>query len=79
MGRPRSEFPAVTHHKPTGQARARIAGRDYYLGRFGSREAKAAYAGLIGEAAAVGVSGMALAKAAVAEPTGPPISERCLA
>lgn len=79
MARPRSEFPAVTHHKPTGQARVRIAGRDYYLGRYGSREAKAAYARLIGEAAAVGISGMAFAKAAVAEPTGPSINELCLA
>lgn len=79
MGRPRSEFPAVTHHKPTGQARVRIAGRDYYLGRFGSRDAKAAYARLMGEVAVIGVSGMELAKAAVAEPTGPTVNELCLA
>ena len=45
MARPRKSIPSVVHHKPTGQARVRIAGKDFYLGRYGSKEARAAYAG----------------------------------
>ena len=31
-------IPGYVHHKPTGQARVRINGKDYYLGKFGSPE-----------------------------------------
>jgi len=44
--------PPVHHHKPTGQARVRIRGRDYYLGKYGSPEAQAEYARLVAELAA---------------------------
>lgn len=35
--------PSYLLHKPTGQARVRIKGRDYYLGEYGSRESRARY------------------------------------
>jgi hypothetical protein len=36
--------PRMTLHRGTGQARVRVQGKDHYLGRYGSDEAKAAYA-----------------------------------
>jgi hypothetical protein len=39
--------PALVHHRPTGQARVRIDGRDHYLGRYGSQETLDAYDDLI--------------------------------
>lgn len=42
------------HHQRSGQARVRIAGKDYYLGVYGSTEAKEAYARLLAELAATG-------------------------
>ena len=47
-GRPR-KVPSYCRHKASGQAYATIAGREHYLGKFGSRESKAAYARLIAE------------------------------
>ncbi len=41
--------PALTLHKPTGQARVRIEGRDHYLGSFGTDEAQERYKRLIAE------------------------------
>ena len=41
--------PKLQHHKATGQARVTIAGRDYYCGRWGSKEAIAKYHRLLGE------------------------------
>jgi len=79
MARPRKEFPSVVHHKPTGQARVRIGGKDFYLGRYGSKQARAAYARLIGEVEAVGTEAVAAVRAAIAEPTGPTVSALCLA
>jgi len=79
MTRPRKSISSVVHHKPTGQARVRIAGKDFYLGRDGSKEARAAYAGLIGEVEAVGKEAVAAVRAAIAEPTGPTVSALCLA
>lgn len=43
----RRRIPALTLHKPSGQARVRIAGRDHYLGPHGSAESVAAYSALI--------------------------------
>jgi integrase len=42
LPRPRKP-PSYLHHKPTGQARVRINGRDYYLGAYGSPESQEAY------------------------------------
>ena len=44
--------PAYTLHKPTGQARVRIDGRDHYLGEHGSQESRDRYDDLIAEWAA---------------------------
>jgi integrase len=38
MGRPKKTQPSYLEHKPSGQARVRIDGRDHYLGEFGSPE-----------------------------------------
>src|SRR5258708_5757113 len=43
--------PAYTPHKASGQARARFEGRDHYLGPYGSRESREAYARLIAQLA----------------------------
>ena len=41
--------PSYLHHKATGQARCRIAGKDHYLGEFGSPESRERYEELIAE------------------------------
>src|SRR5689334_14183261 len=41
--------PTYSHHKPSGQARVRYRGKDYYLGPFGSAASKEAYARLIAQ------------------------------
>jgi len=41
-------------HKPSGRARVRIEGRDFYLGRFGTPEAEAEYRRIIAEWLATG-------------------------
>ena len=56
MARPRNKIPSYLPHKPSGQARVRISGRDVYLGPFGSPESKEAYARLIAEHFANGES-----------------------
>ena len=48
--------PSYRHHKPSGKAVVTISGRDYYLGKFNSRESKAAYDKLIREWTAAGQS-----------------------
>lgn len=52
MPRQRS-VPAYTLHKPTGQARVRINGKDFYLGPHNSPESRELYGRLIAEHAAV--------------------------
>lgn len=48
-----SQFPPpIYHHKPSGRDRARVNGRDIWLGAHGSREARAAYARLVAELSA---------------------------
>ncbi len=47
MSRPKNSIPSYTFHKPTGQARVRVAGRDFYLGPFGSPESRQEYARLL--------------------------------
>ena len=42
-------IPAYTHHKPTGQARVRINGKSFYLGKYGSPESHDRYDALIAE------------------------------
>ncbi|MFV0442829.1 MAG: tyrosine-type recombinase/integrase [Planctomycetaceae bacterium] len=49
MPRKRLRIPALVHHKATGQARVRIAGKDHYLGKFGSASANERYRRLVAE------------------------------
>jgi hypothetical protein len=50
MGRnPKHLLPQMRLHAQSGHARVRINGKAYWLGRFGSPEAKAAYDRLIAE------------------------------
>jgi hypothetical protein len=51
MPRKRSSVPAYLLHKPTGQARCRIDGKDHYLGLFGSDESRVRYGQLIAQLA----------------------------
>lgn len=44
-----SRIPGYTLHKPTGQARVRIAGRDFYLGKYGSVDSRQKYGELISQ------------------------------
>lgn len=57
--------PAYKLHKPSGQARLRVDGRDHYLGPFGSPESHAEYDRLIAEWLS---GGRSLARAARGEP-----------
>jgi hypothetical protein len=41
--------PKLQHHKATGQARVKIGGRDYYCGRWGSKESIGRYHRLLAE------------------------------
>jgi len=47
--RPNGSVPSLAHHKPSNCARVRINGREYWLGKWGSPEARAAYDRMIAE------------------------------
>ena len=50
MGTPKvKQRPKYLRHKATGQARVRINGRDFYLGRYGSDDSRQLYDDLIGK------------------------------
>lgn len=49
MPRPKKTQPSYLHHSPSGQARVRIAGQDYYLGPHGSPESWQKYYALLGQ------------------------------
>jgi integrase len=49
MAKPRPTFPRYSHHKSTGRAYVKVAGRFRYLGRFGSAESHEQYARFIRE------------------------------
>ena len=51
MARKPNVFPSYLLHQPTGQARVRIKGQDYYLGQYGSDESRIRYGGLIAKLA----------------------------
>lgn len=51
MARQSSIVPAYLHHKATGQARCRIAGKDHYLGPYGSESSRIKYGELIAKLA----------------------------
>jgi integrase len=52
--RPTGSVPSLQHHKPSNRARVTINGRDHWLGRWGSPEARLAYNRLIAEYIATG-------------------------
>jgi integrase len=54
MPRLGNRLPVPRLHKPSGQARVRLEGREYWLGRFGSPEAARGYAELLSRLAAGG-------------------------
>src|SRR5262245_50955056 len=41
--------PCYRHHRPSNQAVVTLCGRDFYLGRFGSRESRTEYDRLLSE------------------------------
>lgn len=47
MARPKTLVPSYTLHRPSGQARVRIDGRDFYLGPYGSEESRRRYGELV--------------------------------
>ena len=47
MARAKNVLPAYSLHKPTGQARVRIDGRDFYLGEYASNESRIRYGELV--------------------------------
>jgi hypothetical protein len=47
MARKANVFPSYLLHQPTRQARVRVAGKDYYLGEYGSESSRIAYGELI--------------------------------
>jgi len=80
MARPRKAIPSVVHHKSTGQPRVRIGGKDIYLGRFGSQEARAAFVRLLGEIQTTGQEAVKAARELIDDPAGgPTVSALCLA
>jgi integrase len=46
---PRKSKPSYLLHRPTGQARVRLGGKDHYLGEFGSDESKQRYEKIISD------------------------------
>ena len=86
MTRKRSSLPAYLLHKPTGQARCRIAGKDHYLGPYGSESSRIRYGQLVAKlAGGVSVDPIAAPKRgrtttieSEADP-GPTVGELCLA
>ena len=50
----KKSVPQLVHHKPSGQGRLRLNGKDIYLGKYGTDECDAAYEGAIAEYLAEG-------------------------
>jgi integrase len=72
-------LPVPRLHKPSGQARLRIAGREIWLGRYGSPEADTAYHRVMAEWLATGKRPPAPPASAGAEASTPTVSEVILA
>jgi integrase len=73
--------PAYSLHKPSGQARVRLAGREYWLGPHGSPESHAEYDRLVGEwlASGRGAPKAKLPAATIAADAAMTVSELILA
>ena len=73
MGRrAKHDFPRPRLHRPSGQARLRIAGRDHWLGKWGSREADTKHRQLLAEWAVNGTVSGPAGQAHHEEPAPPP-------
>ena len=46
---PKKRKPSYLLHRPSGQARCRIVGRDHYLGEYGSDESKQRYEQIVSD------------------------------
>ena len=55
MARKKNNVPSYLLHAQSGQARVRINGREYLLGRFGSEESRVRYGKLVSEACSLSV------------------------
>lgn len=71
MTRKRSSLPTYLLHKPTGQARCRIDGKDIYLGLYGSESSRIRYGQLVAKLA----GGMSVDPLADSNRKGPPRSD----
>jgi hypothetical protein len=60
--RPKNPVPSYKFHKPSGQARVRLNGRDLYLGKLGTPESLAEYERVCAEVRASAVSVQAAAR-----------------
>ena len=80
MGRARNVLPSYSLHKPTGRARVRYLGHDYYLGEYGTDESRRKYGELISRISSnlPIVDPMAKPKAADGDDPGPSINELCI-
>ncbi len=85
MARKPNVFPSYLLHQPTGQARVRIKGQDYYLGLYGSDESRIRYGELIAKlAGGVPIDPIADSKRGSlprneSDDPGPSVGELCLA
>ncbi len=85
MARKANVFPSYLLHKPTGQARVRIAGQDHYLGEYGSEASRIAYGQLVAKlAGGIAIDPIAKQKRGRAttieseQDPGPSVAELCL-
>lgn len=56
MPKPTVRVPSLVHHKPSGRARVRIAGRDIWLGKWGAPEADERYRRVVAEYLSTGAT-----------------------
>lgn len=76
MSRKKSVIPSYLLHKPTGQARVRINGRDHYLGAYLSDESRRRYGELVSSPSGLPVDPIA---PATPQDSGPSVAELVLA
>lgn len=76
----RTRIPSYSLHKPTGQARVRINGKDHYLGLYGSVESRQLYGELIAKLASGVATDVAAVKSIMKIAPGEfTVNELCLA
>lgn len=74
---PKKKLPSYLLHKPTGQARCRINGKDHYLGAYGTDESRVRYGKLLADMAG-GIPVDPIAAKPDADDLGPSVSELIL-